>query len=615
MVRIDDDWNPVLAKALGALNNPDLAVMVKWLSVPKPPPTRKADMIAAIERRLGGVLLRRLWDKLDEVQRLAVREALHDAGGFDAGRFEAKYDTFPAGFAGIGAPGALPLRFFLHFRGGHVGAAPFIPSDLAKRLHAFVPPPQEATLAAADELPEAVDLQQRGYVPKGREPTFDRVALVRRDMERAAQRDLVAVLRLIDLGRVAVSVKTRRASAAATQMIAGELDGGDFYDLAEKRERWEQAVGPIRAFAWPLLAQAGRLAEPKGSKLALTKKGHTALGAPAAETLRHLWQRWIKSSLFDEFSRIDTIKGQSRGKGRRALTAVSTRRPVVAEVLEQCPLGRWVRFDAFSRFMQAASFDFGITRDPWSLYLFDPHYDSLGYDGFHGWDILQGRYLLCVLFEYAATLGLIDVAYVHPDGALLDYTGLPGSDELAWLSRYDSLQYFRLNALGAYCLGLADAYEPGAFLERTSLTVFPDLRVCAGEALSADERLMLETFAEAEAEGVWRLARDRTLAAFESGHDAEGLRAFLAARDDQPLPERVEGFLRNVERGAGALTARGTALLVECADEDVADRIAGDERVAKLCLRAGKKHLVVQTRAEAAFRKAVRDLGFGIRAG
>ena len=220
-----------------------------------------------------------------------------------------------------------------------------------------------------------------------------------------------------------------------------------------------------------------------------------------------------------------------------------------------------------------------------------------------------------MLFEYAATLGLIDVAYIHPKGARVDFTGLPGSDELAWLSRYDGLQYFRLNALGAYCLGLADTYEPGAFLERTSLTVFPDLRVCAGAALSADERLMLETFAEAEAEGVWRLARDRTLAAFESGHDADGLRAFLAARDDQPLPERVEGFLRTVERGAGALRARGTALLIECADEDVAARIAGDERLAKLCLRAGKKHLVVQTRAEAAFRKAVRDLGFGIRSG
>ena len=615
MARIAGDWTPTLAKALAALNNHDLRVMVNWLSVPKPQPTRKADMAAAIESRLGGASLRRLWDGLDELQRLAVGEALHDAEGFEAARFEAKYGALPSGFDRRGSSDALPLRLFLHSGGSYVDAAPFIPPDLAERLRAFVPPPPEAALAAEDELPEAVDRRRRGYVPEGEAPTFDRAELVRRDMERAAQRDLVAVLRLIDLGRVAVSTKTRRASAAAAAAIAGELDGGDFFDLAEKRGPGEQAVGPVRAHAWPLLVQAGKLAELRGSKLALTKKGHAALGTPAAETLRHLWQRWIKNDLLDEFSRIDAIKGQSRGKGKRAMTAVSTRRPLVAEALEQCPSGRWVRFDEFSRFMQAASFDFGITRDPWKLYLFDTHYDSLGYEGCHGWDILQGRYLLCVLFEYAATLGLIDVAYIHPKGARVDFTHLPGSDELAWLSRYDGLQYFRLNALGAYCLGLADTYEPGAFTERTSLTVFPDLRVCAGAALSADERLMLETFAEAETEGVWRLARDKTLAAFESGHDADGLRAFLAARDEQPLPERVEGFLRTVERGAGALRARGTALLIECADEDTAVRIAGDERLAKLCLRAGKKHLVVQTRGEAAFRKAVRDLGFGIRSG
>ena len=371
MARIVDEWTPTLAKALAALNNRDLRVMVNWLSVPKPQPTRKADMIAAIEGRLSGASLLRLWDDLDEVERLAVSEALHDTEGFEAARFEAKYDAFPAGFDGIGAPGALPLHFFLHFRGGHVGSAPFIPPDLAERLRAFVPAPPEAALAAEDELPEAVDRRRRGYVLEGEAPTFDRVELVRRDMERAAQRDLVAVLRLIDLDRVAVSTKTQRPSAAAAAAIAGELDGGDFFDLAEKRGRGEQAVGPVRAFAWPLLVQAGKLAELRGSKLALTKKGHAALGTPAAETLRHLWQRWIKSSLLDEFSRIDAIKGQSRGKGKRAMTAVSTRRPVVAEALEQCPLGRWVRFDEFSRFMQAASFDFGITRDPWKLYLFD----------------------------------------------------------------------------------------------------------------------------------------------------------------------------------------------------------------------------------------------------
>ncbi len=226
--------------------------------------------------------------------------------------------------------------------------------------------------------------------------------------------------------------------------------------------------------------------------------------------------------------------------------------------------------------------------------------------------MFQDRYLLCLLFEYAATLGLIDIAYTHPEGARLDFAGQWGTDELDFLSRYDGLEYFRLTPLGAYCLGLSEVYEPAAPPGRASLSVLPDLRVCAATPLSPDERLMLETFADREAEDVWRLARDRTLAAVEGGHDIDGLRTFLSARDDQPLPERVEGFLRNVERSARALKLQGAALLIECADEEVAARLAADKLTAKLCLRAGERHLVVRTEAEVTFRKAARELGYGM---
>lgn len=51
-----------------------------------------------------------------------------------------------------------------------------------------------------------------------------------------------------------------------------------------------------------------------------------------------------------------------------------------------------------------------MTNDPWKLYICERQYGSLGYAGFHEWNILQLRYILCFLFEYAATLGLIDIA-------------------------------------------------------------------------------------------------------------------------------------------------------------------------------------------------------------
>jgi hypothetical protein len=57
----------------------------------------------------------------------------------------------------------------------------------------------------------------------------------------------------------------------------------------------------------------------------------------------------------------------------------------------------------------------------WKLYLVDPQYGSPGYDGFYHWDLLEGRYTLAVLFEYAGTLGLLDLDYVHPAGAREDF--------------------------------------------------------------------------------------------------------------------------------------------------------------------------------------------------
>ena len=94
-----------------------------------------------------------------------------------------------------------------------------------------------------------------------------------------------------------------------------------------------------------------------------------------------------------------------------------------------------------------------------------------------------------------------------------------GSDDLLYLSRYDGLHHFRLNALGAYCLGIAEAYEASTPASRAALTLYPDLSIHADTPLSPDERTLLETYAAVEADGVWRLDLDRALAAIEVGHD------------------------------------------------------------------------------------------------
>lgn len=295
------------------------------------------------------------------------------------------------------------------------------------------------------------------------------------------------------------------------------------------------------------------------------------------------------------------------------MTAMSGRRAIIEAALECCPVDRWVAFDTYSRFMQSGNFHFEVTRDPWHLYIADAHYGSLGYSGYHDWHIVQDRYLLCLLFEYAATLGLIDVVYIDPHGARRNYRDLWGTDDLEFLSRYDGLLYVRLNPLGAFCLGLTPDYVPSEMEAQGSLTVMPNLQIqSTGEALSPVELLLLDTYAEREADDVWRLSRDKALSAVESGNQIAELQTFLAARDDQPLPDTVESFILTTERQAKALLNKGTALLIECADAEVAAHVADHDVTKALCQRAGDRHLVVPVDAEASFRKALHTLGYGM---
>jgi hypothetical protein len=193
-----------------------------------------------------------------------------------------------------------------------------------------------------------------------------------RTTEHEAQANLKAVLQLCAAGRLRCSEKTLRPSAATVKAVAEALSGGDFY-----------AAELIAAFAWPLLLQAGGLAELTSGKLALTARGRAALTKPAHDTLALLWRRWLSRGVIDEFSRVEAIKGQGAAN---VLTAVKPRRAQVGAALAACPPREWTDVDTLFRTMRKAGHDPGIARSEralWKLYLEDPEYGSLGYDGFH----------------------------------------------------------------------------------------------------------------------------------------------------------------------------------------------------------------------------------------
>jgi hypothetical protein len=267
--------------------------------------------------------------------------------------------------------------------------------------------------------------------------------------------NLVAVLELAADGRLRCAAATRRPLAATIRLVDDALVAGDYYGDPEGDPGDDGE--PIAAFAWPMLLQAGGLARLTGSALELTPRGQAALARPSYRAVGDLWDRWRASVSHDEFSRVEAIRGQRK---TGTLTPAASRRAAVAAALAALEPGVWTDVDAFFAILRTQAAPLAVSAGPlarWRLYLEDPRHGSLGPAGWKAWDIIEGRYALCVLFEYAATLGVVDVAYAGPRNARGDYRELWGTDGRDRLSRYDGLAAVRVSELGAAIL-----HDPGA---------------------------------------------------------------------------------------------------------------------------------------------------------
>jgi hypothetical protein len=424
--------------------------------------------------------------------------------------------------------------------------------------------------------------------------------------EHRAQADLRALLQLCAAGRVRCSATTLRPSAATVAQVAEVLDAGDFYPDE-----------PIAAFAWPLLLQAGGLAQLATGKLALTARGRQALTQPAHQVLAGLWQRWLSSTILDEFSRVEAVKGQ---RAANVLSALKPRRAHVGAALAALAASEWISVDQLFKNMRKAGHNPAIARSEralWKLYLEDPEYGSLGYDGYHPWALLQGRYTMAVLFEYAAPLGLIDVDYVDPVGARDDYRHNWGGDYLERLSRYDGLRAIRLTPLGTYATGQTSTYLPGPAPEPSTAQGAGALKVLANhdlvalDGLPAAQALLLDTFATRTSDRTWTLSPASLLAAVHTGRDLTELRTYLD-RAAGTLPDTVATLLADAERRVGAARDLGPVHLIECTDAPTCALLAGDRRIRALATRLGDRHLAVTADKLDRFRKAALALGHPI---
>lgn len=604
-------------EALDILTVQGLQKLLQYL--PGKPPRRKAEMADKIARALEGKALRSLWSQLDELQQNAVREAAYaEDGHLSTEVFLAKYDALPdwgerASFmfeVYITNPSRLGL-FLYSPESDFVGME--MPADLQKRIRAFVEPPPPFTLTTLDELPDAWLILWETFDIAAREqvPCEQHVPLRVREMERVAPQELQACLRAVQLGKLTASEKTSMPGKAGLRNAGNLLVGGDFYDGIEGPQKSRQTgakLEEMRAFAWMMLLPGTNLAEIRNKKLQLTSAGRKALGSDPVKTLKSIWNKWLKTTLFDEMRRFRLIKGQT-GMAQRHMTPPRKRREAIARVLKECPVDRWITIDDFVRYCMATGKGFDVSRSPETLDLSNLRIYVDFYDTAGSWTLLETAYLQCFLFEYAATLGAIDVAYINP--FFEPNVDKPLPLERPELGQYDGLVAFRVNALGAYLLGLRSQYEASPVAVEPTLRVLPNLEiVLAGPPLSSTESLLLETYTKPTSDRVWTLDRGKLLAAVDSGQPLDDFRDYLRRASVGEIPATVEQLLDDISQRSQQLTDLGLVRYVECADATLAMQIAHDSRTKKYCQLAGDRHLVVPQESDTRFRNALRKLGY-----
>jgi hypothetical protein len=157
---------PTLREALELLTVDNLKDLLNLLPTARRP-TRKAELIAAIEECLEGEPLRKLWGSLDKTQQSAVAETLYSTGGFfETRQFMAKYGEMPKFDIGKDTgyrKNPTLIRLFLYRDGRYGGGSLAIPADLAQRLLPFVPKPAQPSLPSVEELPPEFERIDKEY--------------------------------------------------------------------------------------------------------------------------------------------------------------------------------------------------------------------------------------------------------------------------------------------------------------------------------------------------------------------------------------------------------------------------------------------------------------------
>ncbi len=250
-----------------------------------------------------------------------------------------------------------------------------------------------------------------------------------------------------------------------------------------------------------------------------------------------------------------------------------------------------------------------MTNYEWKLYFSDQQYGHIDYND--TWSLLQLRYLLLYLFEYCATLGLLDVAYTDPRDARPDFRSCWGADDLEFLSHCDGLQYIRVNDLGAYVFGHKDAFA----VARVTTAIYDfdgrDIVFVGAVEISQGQTLFLDKIGKRLEVDRWRLSAATLMQAISGGESLADIQTTLVTASSAPLSQELALLFREVEQRSTAFIEVGRTNLIECSPE-MRNQVLTNKTTSRLCMPAGDRYLAIYPGKEKLFVSAIGALGYSI---
>ena len=189
-----------------------------------------------------------------------------------------------------------------------------------------------------------------------------------------------------------------------------------------------------------------------------------------------------------------------------------------------------------------------------------------------------------------------------------------GADYEAVRADYKSEEYQRINPLGAFLFGQADAYAPARPVDAALFSAAADGRITLlpHAALSAAHHSQLAQIGEA-VDGGYQLSVPKLLALLETAPNLDQPRTFLEQRNNGPLPPAVDDLLKRIEEDSRALQIQSKALIIRVRTAAAAEAVLNDPTAGKLVRRLDDRTLLIPANKETALRNALRSLGYGLR--